>query len=192
MIIPFFWMVSTSFKTYLESMQIPPSVFPEQLNLANYANVFESANFMTYYANTIFVTVMRTAAQLFLCSMAAYAFARLEFPFKNTLFILILSVLMVPIQVILIPNYALLSQFGWIDTFYALIVPGIFSAFGVFLLRQFLWAFQKNWMRRQSLMVAQSGASIGASSCRTPSLPLLHSEFLRCWLRGMILCGHSS
>ncbi|GAF21132.1 MULTISPECIES: carbohydrate ABC transporter permease [Shouchella] len=143
MVIPFFWMVSTSFKSYLESMQIPPTVFPEQFRFDNYARVFESADFLTYYANTIFVTVVRTASQLFLCSMAAYAFARLDFPFKNTLFLVILSVLMVPIQVILIPNYALLSQFGWINTFYALIVPGIFSAFGVFLLRQFFMGIPK-------------------------------------------------
>lgn len=143
MIIPFFWMVSTSFKSYLESMQIPPTLFPEQFHFDNYARVFESADFLTYYANTIFVTVARTASQLFLCSMAAYAFARLDFPFKNTLFLVILSVLMVPIQVILIPNYALLSQFGWINTFYALIVPGIFSAFGVFLLRQFFMGIPK-------------------------------------------------
>lgn len=137
MVTPFLWMVTTSLKTYLESMQIPPTIWPETWRFDNFARVFESADFLRYYANTIFVTVLRTGAQLFLCSMAAYAFARLNFPFKNTLFLLILSVLMVPMQVILIPNYALLAQLGWIDTFYALIVPGMFSAFGVFLLRQF-------------------------------------------------------
>ncbi|WP_082676286.1 carbohydrate ABC transporter permease [Shouchella shacheensis] len=143
MIIPFLWMISTSLKTYLESMQVPPTFWPHELVFENFANVFENGDFLTYYFNTFFVTVARTAGQLLLCSMAAFAFARLDFPFKNTLFILILSVLMVPMQVILIPNYAILTQLGWIDTFYALIVPGIFSAFGVFLLRQFFMGIPK-------------------------------------------------
>ncbi|MFP7285895.1 carbohydrate ABC transporter permease [Shouchella clausii] len=143
MVTPFLWMVTTSLKTYLESMQIPPTIWPETWRFDNFSRVFESADFLRYYANTIVVTVLRTGAQLFLCSMAAYAFARLNFPFKNTLFLLMLSVLMVPMQVILIPNYALLAQLGWIDTFYALIVPGMFSAFGVFLLRQFFMGIPK-------------------------------------------------
>src|SRR5690625_2319244 len=143
MVTPFLWMISTSLKTYLESIQIPPAILPSVLQFDNYAKVFESAHFLTYYMNTILMTLGRTAGQLLLCSMAAYAFARLTFPFKNTLFIIILSVLMVPIQVILIPNYATLTQLGWIDTFYALIVPGMFSAFGVFLLRQFFMGIPK-------------------------------------------------
>ncbi|NRF95724.1 carbohydrate ABC transporter permease [Paenibacillus frigoriresistens] len=137
MITPFFWMVSTSLKSFTESMQVPPKVLPSVWHFENYLTVIEKMNFTTYYLNTIVVTVGRTAGQLLLCSLAAYAFARLRFPGNNILFIGILSVLMVPSQVVLIPSFVIMRSFGWIDTFYALIVPGVFSAFGTFLMRQF-------------------------------------------------------
>lgn len=143
MIVPFLWMISTSLKTFVEAMQVPPTIFPKGWQFENYAKIFEKVDFLKYYLNTFILTFGRTIAQLFLCSIAAFAFARLEFPGKNVLFIGILSVLMVPLQVILIPNYAILTQLGWIDTFYALIVPGMFSAFGVFLLRQFFMGIPK-------------------------------------------------
>lgn len=143
MIVPFIWMILTSLKSFSESMQVPPTILPEVLQFENYLNVFASVDFLKYYFNTIVLTLGRTLAQLFLCSLAAFAFARMNFPGKNTIFILILSVLMVPMQVILIPNYGILTQLGWIDTFYALIVPGMFSAFGVFLLRQFFMGIPK-------------------------------------------------
>lgn len=143
MIVPFLWMVSTSLKSFGEAMQVPPTIFPSEWRFENYLNVFQSVDFLKYYSNTIILTLGRTLAQLFLCSLAAFAFARLKFPGKNIIFIAVLSVLMVPPQVILIPNYAILTQLGWIDTFYALIVPGMFSAFGVFLLRQFFMGIPK-------------------------------------------------
>lgn len=143
MVVPFIWMLSTSLKTFVEAMQVPPTIFPKEWKFSNYIKVFEKVDFLKYYGNTIFVAVVRTVLQVFLCSLAAYAFARLKFPGKNIIFIALLSVLMVPLQVIIIPNYALLTRFGWIDTFYALIVPGMFSAFGVFLLRQFFMGIPK-------------------------------------------------
>lgn len=143
MILPYLWMITTSLKTFIEALQVPPTLLPNEWIFANYIEVFQKVDFIKYYVNTILVTAGRTIAQLFLCSLAAFAFARLNFPGKNILFILMLSVLMVPLQVILIPNYAIMTQFGWIDTFYALIVPGMFSAFGVFLLRQFFMGIPK-------------------------------------------------
>ncbi|UUZ95447.1 carbohydrate ABC transporter permease [Paenibacillus sp. P25] len=137
MVTPFLWMVSTSLKSFAESMKVPPSFLPTVIHLDNFQSVIDKMDFARYYFNTIWVTVCRTAGQLVLCSLAAYAFARLKFPGKNILFIGILSVLMVPSQVVLIPNFVIMKQLGWLDTFYALIVPGIFSAFGTFLLRQF-------------------------------------------------------
>ncbi|SLL18246.1 sugar ABC transporter [Mycobacteroides abscessus subsp. abscessus] len=143
MIVPFLWMITTSLKSYGESMQVPPTIIPKEWHFENYSNVFDSVNFLKYYINTIILTLGRTIGQLILCSLAAFAFARLNFPGKNFLFILMLSVLMVPAQVILIPNYATLTQLGWIDTFFALIVPGVFSAYGTFLLRQFFMGIPK-------------------------------------------------
>ncbi|USK33108.1 carbohydrate ABC transporter permease [Bacillus sp. F19] len=143
MVIPFLWMLSTSLKTFTESMQVPPTIFPKEWKFDNYLEVFTAVDYLKYYSNTIFVTVGRTAAQLLLCSLAAFAFARLKFPFKNVIFILLLSVLMVPAQVVMIPSFVIMSKLGWINTFYALIVPGMFSAFGVFLLRQFFMSIPK-------------------------------------------------
>ncbi|MGM7722784.1 carbohydrate ABC transporter permease [uncultured Metabacillus sp.] len=143
MIMPFLWMVSTSLKSFAESMQVPPTIFPKEFKFENYLEVFEKINFAQYYLNTIIITVARTVFQLILCSLAAYAFARLRFPGKNIIFIAILSVLMVPSQVVMIPSFVIMRELGWIDTFYAIIVPGIFSAFGTFLLRQFFMAIPK-------------------------------------------------
>ncbi len=143
MIVPFLWMISTSLKTYAEAMQFPPTIFPKDLKFSNYLQVFESVNFIQYYGNTIIMTVGRTVGQLFFCSLTAFAFARMDFKGKNVLFILILSVLMVPSQIVMIPSFVVMRELGWIDTFYALITPGIFSAFGVFLLRQFFMSIPK-------------------------------------------------
>ena len=134
---PFAWMILTSLKTFIETVQVPPTLLPEVWRWENYLRVLEVTNFPIYYLNTIVMTVGRTVGQLLLCSLAAFAFARLSFPFRNTIFILFLSVLMVPIQAVLIPGFVLMRTLGWLDTFYALIVPGMFSAFGTFLLRQF-------------------------------------------------------
>lgn len=142
-IFPFLWMIGTSLKTFAESMQVPPKLFPSEFQWENYLQVTESINFAQAYLNTTFVVVGRTIGQLILCSMAAYAFARLEFPGKNIIFLLVLSVLMVPPQIIMIPSYGLMRILDWLDTYYVLIVPGIFNAFGTFLLRQFFMTIPK-------------------------------------------------
>lgn len=144
MVTPFFWMVSTSLKSFAESMKVPPNLVPSVLHLENFANVIEKINFTRYYVNTIAITVGRTVGQLLLCSLAAFAFARLRFPGNNVIFVGILSVLMVPSQVVLIPSFVLMRELNWIDTYYALIVPGIFSAFGTFLMRQFFLTIPKD------------------------------------------------
>lgn len=143
MIIPFLWMISTSLMTYAESMQVPPRIFPEKPQFSNFVEVFKSVNFTKYYINTIIMTAGRTIGQLFVCSLAAYAFARLDFKGKNIFFVLTLSVLMVPSQIVLIPSFVVMRELNWLNTFYALIIPGIFSAFGVFLLRQFFMTIPK-------------------------------------------------
>ncbi len=140
---PFVWMIATSFKSFVESVQVPPTILPQSFQWTNYTEVFRSMNFSIYYGNTLFVTIGRTLGQLLVCSLAAYAFARLQFPFKNVLFLAVLSVLMVPSQVVLIPKFILMRELNWINTYMALIVPGVFSAFGTFLLRQFFMTIPK-------------------------------------------------
>jgi multiple sugar transport system permease protein len=143
MVMPFLWMVSTSFKTFTESMHVPPTILPNEFMFGNYVEVFNKIEFLKYYINTIIMTFGRTIGQLILCSLAAFAFARLRFPGQNIIFIAILTVLMVPSQVVMIPSFVIMRELSWIDTFYALIVPGMFSAFGTFLLRQFFMAIPK-------------------------------------------------
>lgn len=144
MIMPFLWMLSTSVKSYADSMTVPPAWLPSEWHFDNYIRVIQTIDFGTYYLNTIIVTFSRTAGQLVLCSLAAYAFACLRFPFKNAIFLALLAVLMVPSQVVMIPSFVIMRELNWLDTFYVLIVPGVFNAFGTFLLRQFFMTLPKD------------------------------------------------
>lgn len=137
MVFPFFWEVSTSLKTYAESISVPPTIFPSSPVWENYADVFRTLPFGAQFLNTVIMTVARTVGQVFFCSAAGYAFARLEFPGRNVIFIAFLSVLMVPSQLFLLSQFQLMQRFGLLNTVTALALPGIFSAFGTFLLRQF-------------------------------------------------------
>jgi len=137
MLLPFIWMLSTSFKTMQEAFKFPPTFIPEKIIWENYVDVWTAAPFGRFYLNSIFVTVTVTAGQLLTCSMGAYAFARLHFPGRDKLFLLYIATMMVPFQVTMIPLYFVIRSLNWIDTYQAMIVPGIFSAYGTFLLRQF-------------------------------------------------------
>ena len=142
-VFPFLWMVLTSFKTVGEAMQIPPTFFPKKFLTDAYAQIVTALPFARVYLNTIISTVVTTVVQVMFCSMAAYAFARIDFPFKNVIFVLILSVLMVPGQIFLIPQYQIIQKLGLLDTIPALFLPILFSAFGTFLLRQFFMSLPK-------------------------------------------------
>lgn len=144
MILPYVFEVLTSLKTYEETTSLPPTLFPAVPQWQNYVTVSTSTfPIFVQLGNSIVVTAARVAGQLLFASLAAYAFARLSFPFKRTLFAMLLSVLMVPGQLFLIPQYQIMQAVGWLDTLQALAVPGMFSAFGVFLLRQFFLGIPK-------------------------------------------------
>lgn len=136
-VFPFLWMILTSMKTQGEAMAIPPSIFPASPNFAAYARIFNAFPFGSVYMNTILSTIITVVGQVLICSMAAYAFGRLQFPFKNALFLVVLSVLMVPGQIFLVPQYLIVQKLNLLDTLVALFLPNLFSAFGTFLLRQF-------------------------------------------------------
>ena len=136
MVLPFFWMVNTSLKS-LSDVFKAPFALPIPPLWSNYPAVFETIPFARCYLNTLLVTIARTLGVLLTSSMAAYAFARLRFPGRDALFLLYLGTMMIPSQVTMIPNFILMRLLGWRDTYQALIVPHLFSAFGVFLLRQF-------------------------------------------------------
>lgn len=140
---PFIWMILTSVKDMGEIYVYPPKWFPSVIHFDNYKKVFEAAPFGRYYLNSIMVAVMVTLGQLVTCSMAAYAFARLKFWGRNVLFFIFLGTMMIPYNVTMIPSFMVLYWLGWVDSYQALIVPGLASAFGVFLLRQFFMTIPK-------------------------------------------------
>lgn len=136
-IIPFVWMILTSLKDMSDIFVYPPKWLPSIVKFQNYTDAFNAAPFGQFYVNSLFVAASVTLGQLITCSMAAYAFARLKFKGRDVLFYLFLGTMMIPANVTMIPTYMVLSWLGWIDTLNALIVPGLASAFGTFLLRQF-------------------------------------------------------
>jgi multiple sugar transport system permease protein len=136
-LLPFVWSVSTSLKPLADLFQITPNLIPSQIRWENYQDVLDYVPFGRIYANTIIVTALRVIGQVFLASLAAFAFSRMEFPGRDFLFFLLLAGLMVPQQVLMIPNYAMMRQVGWLDTYQGLVIPLLFSSFGVFLLRQY-------------------------------------------------------
>ena len=136
MIFPFVWMLLTSFKTQAESMAIPPQIFPAQWNFDNFTKALESLPFWNLYLNTFLLIFFRVICAVVFSSMAGYAFAKLEFPCKNLLFGLVLMQMMLPSQIFIIPQYQMLAKMGLTNTIFALVFPGLVSAFGTFFLRQ--------------------------------------------------------
>ncbi len=134
---PFIWMVLTSLKDMSDIYVYPPKWLPDKFYFENYVNAFSAAPFARYYFNSLFVAFAVTLGQMITCSMAAFAFARLQFKGRDILFFIFLGTMMIPYNVTMIPSFMVLYWLGWIDTYYALIVPGLASAFGTFLLRQF-------------------------------------------------------
>ena len=137
-LLPFIWMISTSFKEPFQVFTFPPEFIPNPWSIAGYQKIFTIAPIGNWVLNSLYVASVITVCQLLFSSLAAYAFARIQFPGRDVIFMGYLATMMVPGQVTLIPGYILMKYFGWIDTMSALTVPFLFgSAFGTFLLRQF-------------------------------------------------------
>jgi multiple sugar transport system permease protein len=140
MALPFVWMVLTSLKEDAEVLRIPITWLPDQfLYLENYKEVFRRQPFGRFFINSSIVTTAATVSSLFFSSLAGYAFAKFRFPGKEVLFfIFILAVLMVPFEVVVVPLYLIFNRFGLTDTYLGLAGPNLLSAFGVFIMRQFI------------------------------------------------------
>lgn len=137
MIAPFLWMVLTSLKTVSEATQMNPfSIFPSAFRTEAYKSVLSKMNFAKLYWNTLVLIVGRVACAVLTATMAGYAFGRLEFPGKKIAFSLVLFQMMVPAQIFIIPQYLMVSKLNMLNTGFALIFPGLVTAFGTFLLRQ--------------------------------------------------------
>ena len=138
MLLPFIWLVSSSFKSANKIYVFPPQLIPDPFRWQNYVEVFTAVPVFTYAQNTLIITVFATIGTVFSCVVAGYAFARLRFKGRDTIFSILLATLMLPYVVIMIPVYVMFSKVGWINTLYPLIVPAYFGdAFFIFLLRQF-------------------------------------------------------
>ncbi len=137
MLMPFVWMLSTSLKSAGAVFEYPPTFVPNPFRWDNYTRLFEVLPFARFFLNSVIVAASVTILGVATSAMAAYAFARLRFPGREALFLGYLGTLMIPAQVVIIPNFILLRTLGWIDTYQALILPAAFSAFGTFLLRQY-------------------------------------------------------
>ena len=136
MIFPFLWMLLTSFKTIGESMRIPPAILPEKWLSENYTRALTSLPFIKLYINTALLILFRVLCALAFSSAAGYAFAKLSFPGKNALFTLVIVQMMLPSQIFIIPQYQMLAKLGLTNSIFALVFPGLVSAFGTFFLRQ--------------------------------------------------------
>lgn len=137
MLFPFIWSICTSLKNVNEVFTFPPSFFGAELKFSNYTNMTDRFPIVRFFLNTLKITAIVVVFQLITSSMAGYVFARLRFRFREGLFGLYLATLMVPAQVTMIPNFLLMKYYGLLDTHWSLILPGLVSAFGTFLLRQF-------------------------------------------------------
>ncbi|WP_226672551.1 carbohydrate ABC transporter permease [Rossellomorea aquimaris] len=143
-LIPFLWALSSSFKTLEEIISGTMNFIPKHFTLDNYKQIFiEQELFPRWLFNSLFIAVVGTALNIIFNSMSGYALARLSFPGKKALFILILAVLMIPAQVTMIPNYLILKEIGWLNSYQGMIVPAMINATFIFMMRQFFINFPK-------------------------------------------------
>jgi ABC-type sugar transport system, permease component len=175
MVLPFLWMFTTSMCGSTEAFRLPPHFFPDRVDFTNYIAVFNSEVPVLLFAfNSFKIAAVVTIGQLFTCSIAAYAFAKLKFPGRDVLFIILLFGLMVPVQVTIIPVFIGMSRLGLVDTHLSLILPGLCNAFGVFLLRQWFLTVPNellesgkmdgagNWTIFRRVALPQAGPALSA------------------------------
>ena len=174
MIFPFVWMILTSLKTVPESMQVPPTIFPNEMITSNFGDAMKSLPFLKLYLNTGLMIFFRVICAVAFSSMAGYAFAMLEFRGKKLLFGIVLVQMSLPSQIFIIPQYQMVAKMGLANTIFALVFPGIVSAFGVFFLRQTYMGIPKEigeaayldgcnqWQTFYKVMFPLTGTSVAA------------------------------
>jgi multiple sugar transport system permease protein len=144
MLLPFLWMVSTALMGEQEVYRFPPKFLPSHWRWSNFTEALTMQPFGRFFVNSIIVALASVAGQLLFCSMAAYAFARLRFRWRDRLFAFYLGTMMIPAIVTMIPAFLLITTFGWMNTYQALITPGLSSVWGIFLLRQFFQSIPRD------------------------------------------------
>lgn len=144
MLYPFFAMLNLSLVPNGEIFNQGGKLVYSPITLENYSNVFKKIPMFQYFMNSLFVALVTTFGQVIISALAGYAFARLHFKFRDALFLIILITMLVPPQVNIIPLFFLMRQFHWINTYQALILPGLFGGFGIFMMRQYFLGLPKD------------------------------------------------
>ncbi|HVU11181.1 MAG TPA: carbohydrate ABC transporter permease [Phototrophicaceae bacterium] len=139
-LVPFYWMIMSSFKPLNDILTIPVTVIPPHFTLDNYTNLLTQTLFLRSILNTLVVAGSSVILQVFLCSLAGFAFAKYRFRGRNLLFTLVLGTVMIPVSVQLVPNYILMAKIGWLNTLLPLIIPTAANAFGIFWMRQYMYS----------------------------------------------------
>ena len=146
MLFPLYWMLITSLKDESEVVTLVPTFWPKKLVFQNYIDAWTAVSFLRYIWNTLYVTFWHMLIQTVVGVLAAYGFSRGRFPGKNLLFLLVLSALMIPSQVTFIPLYVLIARLNWVDTLSGLVVPGMVSAYMIFMLRQNFMSVDQSYL----------------------------------------------
>jgi ABC-type glycerol-3-phosphate transport system permease component len=146
MILPFVWMLSTSLKLPADIFGYPPRIIPDTATLSNYVYIFQEKNLLRVLLNTIYMSFASTLFSLFFCTLGGYGFAKFDFPAKKILFALLLATMVIPGAVMMVPSFVIMRQFGWVDTFWPLIIPGAANAFGIFFFRQYITSINDELM----------------------------------------------
>lgn len=162
MIFPFVWMILTSLKTNAESLKLPPTLLPETFNTDSYRLVLDELPFGKLYINTLLMIFWRVICAVVFSSMAGFAFAKLRFPGKSALFIIVLTQMMLPNQIYVLPQFQMLSKIHQLNSVFALVFPGLVSAFGTFFLRQFYMSLPNDLMEAAVI----DGCNIGQAFLR--------------------------
>jgi multiple sugar transport system permease protein len=146
MLLPFAFALTGSLKPEIEIFAIPMNWLPSVFQWRNYLLPFQQANFGRYFLNSAIVALVQTLAPLLLCSLAGYSLAKFEYPGRTLIFLFILSTIMLPLQVTIVPLFIIVKQLGWVNSYAGLIIPGLVSTFGTFLMRQFFLSVPSEYM----------------------------------------------
>ncbi|MFH1446329.1 MAG: carbohydrate ABC transporter permease, partial [Chloroflexota bacterium] len=134
-LLPYYWMVSTAFKTESNIFRLPIQWFPNPINWMSFVNGWHAQNFPRYFFNSFFVSIAITLGTLVFASLAGYSLAKFRYPGRNLFFLIILSTMMLPLEVTMVPLFLLIKNFEWQNTYQGLIIPFLVEGFGVFLMR---------------------------------------------------------
>lgn len=184
MLYPFFAMINLSFVPNNEIFNQGGKILYYPLTIDNYPNVFHKIPIWKYFINSLFVATVTTFGQLLVSAFAGYAFARLHFKYRDTLFFIILATMLVPPQVNIIPLFFLMRQLNWINTYQALIIPGIFGGFGIFMMRQYFLGLPKDLEESAKIdgcNIVQAFIKIGIPLAIPVIATLGIFTFVSCW-----------